>query len=266
VRSATNWEAIAIPASKSDSLSPESPAAGARRLAERAAELAAKSEHGRRLAPELASEIASTGLFGLCVPASAGGLEAPPAVLVECVEALARGDGAAGWCLAIGATSGLLLGYLPSETTREVFSRPDVVLGGVFAPRGRATPAGDGFRVSGRWPFASGCQHCDWLMGGCVVVEGDGLQLLPNGALDIRLMLAPAPEVRIHDTWQVMGLRGTGSHDIEFSDVLVPSSRSASVLSDAPVESVTVTETSDRGCSEDDGRWLNACIANRRAA
>jgi indole-3-acetate monooxygenase len=154
-----------------------------------------------------------------------GGLEAPPTVLLESVEALAYGDGSAGWCLAIAATSGLLLGYLPEGAAREIYVRPDVVLGGVFAPYGRGLPEGDGFRVSGRWPFASGCQHCDWLMGGC---------LLPDS--DPTLMLAPASAVRIHDTWTVMGLQGTGSHDIEFEELWIPREHSASVFSDEPTQ------------------------------
>jgi indole-3-acetate monooxygenase len=154
-----------------------------------------------------------------------GGLEASAAALIESVEVLAQGDGSAGWCLAIAATSGLLLGYLPEAAAREIHARPEVILGGVFAPYGRATPDGEGFRVSGRWPFASGCEHCDWLMGGCLVPDADP-----------RLMLAPAGEVRIHDTWTVMGLQGTGSHDIEFRELWIPRERTASVFSDEPVQ------------------------------
>jgi indole-3-acetate monooxygenase len=204
---------------------PESPLTAARRLAPQAAELAPRCERDRRLAPELVAAIADAGLFRLCVPAAAGGLEAPVSVLLESVEALAYGDGSAGWCLAIAATSGLLLGYLPEPAAREIHARPEVILGGVFAPRGRATPDGEGYRATGRWPFASGCEHSDWLMGGCVVEDSD-----------MRLMLAPSGEVRIHDTWTVMGLQGTGSHDIEFEEVWIPHEHSASVFSERPAQ------------------------------
>ena len=209
--------------------------AAARRIATQAAALAPRCERERRLAPELVGAIAEAGLFRLCVPAVAGGLEAPATALLESVEALAYGDGAAGWCLAIGATSGLLLGYLPADAAREIYSRPEVILGGVFAARGGATPEGAGYRVSGRWPFASGCGHCDWLMGGCAVHDGDGVRMLSSGKPDIRLMLAPADQVTIHDTWHVMGLRGTGSHDIEFDRLWVAAEHSASVLTDPPL-------------------------------
>ena len=109
-------------------------------------------------------------------------------------------------------------------------------MAGVFAPKGRATPEDGGFRVSGRWPFASGCRHAGWLMGGCVVEDGGGVRTLPNGMPDVRLMLAPAHAFTIHDTWQVMGLRATGSHDIELDGAHVPAELSASVFSDPPVQ------------------------------
>ena len=210
------------------------PVAAARALAPVAAEHAAAAERARRLPAPLVASLAEAGLFRLCVPAATGGLEAHPAVLVQAVEALARGDGAAGWCVAIGATSGLLAAYLPAERAREVFAEPSAIAGGVFAPRGRAVPADGGFRVSGRWPFASGCEHCDWLMGGCVVDEDGALQALPSGMPDVRLMLAPAREFTIHDTWHVAGLRATGSHDIELRDAFVPAEMAASVITDPP--------------------------------
>src|SRR4051794_16061459 len=212
------------------------PVAEAQRLAVTAAELAPEGERARRLAPGLADQIAQAGLFRLCVPASLGGLEAHPATLVRAVEALARGDGAAGWCVAIAATSGLVGGYLPPDGAREIYGSAASVAGGVFAPKGRALAQDGGFRVSGRWPFASGCTHCDWLMGGCVVLDGETPRLLPNGMPDVRLLLAPAGDFTIHDTWHVSGLRATGSHDIELGDTFIPAEHGASVFSDRPRE------------------------------
>lgn len=218
------------------SVAAEAAVGAAEQLAELAAELAAEAEQARRLTPRLVDDITGAGLFRLCVPASVGGLEATAEELVRVVEALARGDGAAGWCVAIAATSGLIAGYLPNAGAREIYGSASAVSGGVFAPKGRASPVDGGFRVSGRWPFASGCEHCDWLMGGSIVLDGGAPRTLPNGMPDVRLMLAPAGEVRIHDTWHVTGLRGTGSHDIEFDDLLVPAEHSVSVFSEQPRE------------------------------
>ena len=245
----------------------EQPVEAARRLATRAGELALETERGRRLAPELVSALADAGLFRLCVPAALGGLEASPAVLIECVEALARGDGSAGWCVAIAATSGLLAGYLPEDGAREIYSPPRSIVGGVFAPRGQAVPSAGGFQVSGRWPFASGCEHCEWLMGGCVVRDESGIRKLPGGMPDVRLMLAPAAQVRIHDTWHVSGLRGTGSHDIEFDELSIPAEHSASVFTRsavaawAPVRvpAVWAAGGRDRRCQPRD----RTCVAGR---
>jgi indole-3-acetate monooxygenase len=200
------------------------PVEAARRLASTAAELAPAAERDRQLAEPLVAALADAGLFRLCVPAAAGGLEAHPATLVAAVRALAAGDAAAGWCVAIAATSGLVAGYLPEEAAREIYAEPGTMVAGVFAPKGRAIPEAGGFRVSGRWPFASGCRHADWLMGGCVVEGG------------MRLMLAPAEQFTIHDTWHVMGLRGTGSHDIELDGVFIPAERTADVLGASPLQ------------------------------
>jgi alkylation response protein AidB-like acyl-CoA dehydrogenase len=204
--------------------------------AESAARHAAASDRDRRLPDELVRELADAGVYRLLVPASLGGLEAHPADLAAVVEDLARGDGAAGWCAAIGATSGVVAAYLPEDGAGEVFGGGRAIAGGVFAPRGRAVAAeGGGYTVSGRWPFASGCESCTWLMGGCVVEDGGSPRLLANGQPDVRLMLAPAADVAIHDTWTTMGLRGTGSHDIEFALLDVPERHSASLFSDRPL-------------------------------
>ena len=180
--------------------------------------------------------LGEAGLFRLCVPAAVGGLEAHPATLTAAVQALAAGDAAAAWCVAVGATSGLLAGYLPEDSARAIHAGPATMVAGVFAPRGRATAEAGGYRVSGRWPFASGCRHADWLMGGCVVDDGGTPRMLPNGMPDVRLVLAPAQTFTIHDTWHVVGLRATGSHDIELAGVHVPSELSASVFTDPPVQ------------------------------
>src|SRR5207244_5707152 len=148
----------------------------------------------------------------------------------------------------IGATSGVAAAYLPADAAREIYGPADVVTGGVFAPHGRAVVTDGGYRVTGRWPFASGCEHCAWLMGGSVVVENGTPRLLPNGMPDSRLMLFPATEARIIDTWTVSGLRGTGSHDIAVDDVFVPASRSLSLITDRPASRARSTRSPSSAC------------------
>ena len=184
-------------------------------------------EAGRRIPLPLVHALADAGVFRACVPRALGGLETHPSVFVTVLETIAAADGSAGWCAMIGATSGVVSAYLPDAVAREIYGTdPRTVTGGVFAPRGTAVPEGDGYRVSGRWPFASGSEHCAWLMGGCVVRGG--------GAPQARMMLFPATDARILDTWNVAGLRGTGSHDMTVEDVFVPADRSVSIVTDRP--------------------------------
>lgn len=199
----------------------------ARTLAPRISALAEETERGRRLPAELVSAFAEAGFFAMCVPKDLGGPELHPAEIVEVLETLAAADGAAGWCAMIAATTSVLAAYLPDADARTIYGTPGVATGGAYAPQGRGTPAPGGWRVTGRWAFASGCEHCAWLTGG-TVVEGAG------GQPEARLMLFPRGEVEIVDTWNVSGLRGTGSHDIAVKDVFVPAERSVSLTTNRP--------------------------------
>ncbi len=207
----------------------------ARALAPRAAALAGDAERDRRLPAELSGALAEAGLYRLCVPGFLGGAEAPPRDLIEVVEALAQGDAAAGWCVAVSATAGMLAAYLDEGPASEVFGDPANVVGGVFAPSGRAVVRGDELEVSGRWRFASNVANCDWLMGGCVVFDGETPRTLAAGRPDVQLVLFPATEIEVIDTWSVSGLRATGSHDMAVDGLLVPASRSASLISGTPL-------------------------------
>ena len=201
--------------------------AAVRQVAALAAEHAERSERERELAPEVVEAMRAADLFRLCVPRALGGAEATPRELVEAVEALARSDASAGWCLAVTATSGLVAAYLDESAAREIYGDAGVAVGGVFAPRGHAVGSGERLEVTGRWAFASGSPFCDWLMGGCLT-EIDGRPVEP------RLVLFPRGEVEIVDTWTVSGLCGTGSHDIEVERLSVPVSRSAAVIGASP--------------------------------
>lgn len=196
-------------------------------LRARIADAAATIEQQRRVPPALVAEMARAGLFRMLVPRDAGGLEVEPRVMLDVLEEVACGDGSAGWAVMIGATTGVIAAYLPEPAASEIFAAtPDGVTGGVFHPRGRAAVVDGGYRVSGRWPLASGCQHCAWLLGGCIVMADGKPKLRESGAPEARMMIFPARDAQIIDTWNVSGLRGTGSHDIAVEDLFVPAERS----------------------------------------
>jgi len=193
-------------------------------------------EAARQLPADLAGKLVQTGVFRLCVPHSLGGLEAAPAELLHAIETVATFDGSAGWCVMIGATSGMTAAYLEPATAREFYGDPQVVTGGVFAPKGKAAIDGDDYCISGRWQWASGSSHCRWLMGGCLVTENGKPRLLNGGIPETRMVLFPASDVIIHDTWHSSGLCGTGSNDMEVKGLRVPRRRSASIVTDKPLE------------------------------
>jgi len=191
-------------------------------------------ERERALPAELVQELRDGGQFGMCLPRSLGGGEVEPAEMVRTLETLAQGDGASAWCAMIASTSGLLGAYLPTEQAELIFDGGRSIVGGVFAPRGRASRVEGGYLVSGRWSFVSGIGHSDWVLGGCLVEQGDGFETIAGGGPDVRLMLMPRASVEVIDTWSVAGLCGTGSHDISVEAQLVPPDRAVSLFSDRP--------------------------------
>lgn len=190
------------------------------------AERAQRIEQDRRMPADLAERMAAAGLFRLLVPDLYGGLEVHPRTFFETLEQAACADGAVGWVLMIGATTGLMSASLPDEWARELYaSHPNNITSGVTAPLGRAVPTDGGMQVNGRWPFGSGSQVSDWICGGCLIMDEDGPRQGPYGPQSL-LMFFPASEVNIdEDTWYTSGLCGTGSHDIEVRDVFVPEGR-----------------------------------------
>jgi len=193
-------------------------------------------EEARRFPADLARAMAEAGLFRTLVPRSLGGLEVDPGTMLRAVELVAEADASVGWCVMIGATSAVIAAYLPPEVAREIFGDPMAIVGGVFAPLGRAVREGDHYRLSGRWPWASGSINCHWLMGGSAILEEGKPRLLANGMIDNRLLVFPAQQATLIDSWFVAGLSGTGSGEMEVQELRVPVSHAVSIMAERPVE------------------------------
>jgi alkylation response protein AidB-like acyl-CoA dehydrogenase len=131
------------------------------------------------------------------------------------------------------ATSASQAAFLPESAAREVYGSGVLGAGSVI-PRGRAVPVEGGYRLSGQWPLASGCQHAAWLGGNSLVFDGDQPRMDAHGMPDFKLMHVPAAECTILDTWYSTGLRGTGSHDFVVDDVFVPEDRTFSLFTAPP--------------------------------
>src|SRR5262245_41887374 len=181
-------------------------------------------EQGRRLPAELVSALKSARIYSMLVPRRYGGLELDPQSSFQVVAALARLDGSVGWNAMIGHIASLMP-FLGSPTLcEEIFQDgKDHVIAGSGQPVGRAERVPGGWRVTGAWPFASGCQNGEWIGGNWVMIEGGS----PIDSADgpgpmIRGCLMPAEHWEIRDTWHTFGLRGTGSHHVALTDVFVP--------------------------------------------
>lgn len=195
-------------------------------------------EADRRLPPVLVNSLAEAGFFRMLVPEVLGGLETNIITALQVFEEMAKVDGSVGWCTMIGATGGLVSAYLREDVAQTIYgTNPQVITGGALAPTGKAVAVDGGYRVTGRWQFNSGCQHCSWLMGTCTVYDDDTLRKGKRGEPVSTMMIFPASDVEIIDTWSVSGLRGSGSHDVAAKDVFVPDGYHASLAAGRPYHS-----------------------------
>jgi alkylation response protein AidB-like acyl-CoA dehydrogenase len=179
-------------------------------------------EADRRLPPALVRALKEAEVFRMAMPHEYGGPELDPLTQVRVIEELSRLDGSVGWCAMIGVTSGYLCAFLKEPAARRLYADLDAVTAGQVAPMGRADLVAGGYRVSGRWGFASGCHHADVMLAGCTIFDHGEPRHLANGQPETRLMLLPVSACTILDTWYTTGLRGTGSQDFIVNDVFVP--------------------------------------------
>ncbi len=190
-------------------------------------------ESGRALPPDLLDAMHGAGMFRTLLPRVLGGGEVHPASFVQFAEAVAMGDGSAGWCVGQGSGCSMIAAYLAPAIAREIFGPADGVLAWGFGPNGRAVVCEGGYRLTGRWSFASGSRHATWLGGHSLVCRPDGTPI-PDAAGETpeRTLLFPRRAATIIDDWQVMGLRGTGSDSYAVTDLFVPAAYSAARDSD----------------------------------
>jgi 3-hydroxy-9,10-secoandrosta-1,3,5(10)-triene-9,17-dione monooxygenase len=202
----------------------------ARGLAPVLRERAQLCEDGRSLPSVTVADFRAAGFLRTLQPARFGGHELSPDTLFELAREVGRACGSSAWCLALFGLHGRIVGLFEEAAQEDVYGvEGDAVVAGVFDPTGTAVAArhagAAGLRIRGRWRFASGCEHADWLALAARVARD------PEGPLpDVRCVLVPARAVRIEDTWHVAGLRGTGSHDVVVEDVFVPAHRAVSFL------------------------------------
>ena len=196
---------------------------------------AGEIEDARRVPADLLDQLRRAGCFRLVRPVSHGGLDASIADAMHVLESLARADASVAWIVMIGAGSWIDLAHLPRATFDALYADdPDAITAGVFNPTGSIAAFDGGYEVSGRWSFASGCEHADVIFANAVEGFVDGMPLL-RGAVFAR------DDVVIEDTWSVSGLCGTGSHHVHVDRAVVPADRTFTPMDGEPcVDSLIV--------------------------
>lgn len=177
-----------------------------------------------KLTDETVKLMKSAGNIRLLQPKAHGGLEAHPREFAETVMATAALDPAAGWINGVVGVHPYQLAYADPRVTVEIWADDvDTWIASPYAPQGVATPVDGGYIFNGRWQFSSGTDHCDWIFLGAMLGDAEGKPLMPPQMLH---MILPRKDYEIvEDSWNVVGLRGTGSKDVIVKDAFVPSYR-----------------------------------------
>jgi 3-hydroxy-9,10-secoandrosta-1,3,5(10)-triene-9,17-dione monooxygenase len=205
-------------------VAPELLLARARDIVPALRESAAEAERLRRLPPETLATLEAAGMWGAMRPTEAGGSAIDLGTFVHITRMLARGDASAGWIGAFFMSHGWVLSKLSAAAQADIFARRTWSLAAAAAaPPGRAEAVDGGYRLTGRWRFASGVMHASWV--------------LLTGMCDGRMLTFTLPigDVVVHDTWDVPGMKGTGSNDVAADGVFVPGHHAVGMetLSDA---------------------------------
>jgi len=185
-------------------------------------------EREQRLPKALVEQFHAAGFYNLVMPRELGGLQADPLTYVRVVEVVAEAAGAAGWNLANNSICQLIALGLPDEGVHEVFEHgaDSVVAGTAVMGGGRAVPVDGGYRVTGRWPFGSGCQESAWMLGSFQILDGAEPRRTPDGTSVYWRGFFQRSEAQIVEgSWDVAGLRATGSFDWTVDDVFLPERR-----------------------------------------
>ena len=182
---------------------------------------AVETEALRTLPADLVDQAEQLGLTTMLLPRALGGLETDPFSTMTAVEMLAHADGSAGWSVLISNAT-FLLAWLDPSVARDVLPGQPFSAASMFGPFGRGVPAEGGFTLTGQWPFCSASPHAEMFMNGMLVFDGDTPRHVGDGKPDWRFALFSKDDAQVLDTWDALGLRGSGSHDVCTASTFVP--------------------------------------------
>ena len=186
-------------------------------------------EQTRRMPEQLMDRLHKARLFRMLLPRPVGGDEVEPGIYLRVIEEISRSDASVGWNLFVANSAALLAPHLPHETARTIFANSRAIIAWGPPNESFANAEQGGYRVSGRWSFASGCRNATWMGAHCRVREPDGtIRTHADGRPLVLSLLFPAEKATLIDTWDTIGLRGTASDSYALDDVFVPEAFSGS--------------------------------------
>lgn len=190
---------------------------------------AGEIESTRELPRPLFEALADAGLFRMVVHAAAGGDEVDFPTYLDIVEEIGKADASVAWCLNQAASFATYAPCMPLSVAQLIFQEnPRGVVANTPTPSAKAISVPGGYRVTGKHAYGTGCHHASWMASRAQIVDDGTPRLLPNGDPEIRYFMVPADQAEIIDTWDVAGLRGTGTHHWAVQDVFVPEERTFS--------------------------------------
>lgn len=195
----------------------------ARSVAEKLREGTRRIEAARELPPDLREAMHEARMFRMTLPKAIGGDEVDISTLAQVTEIIASADASAGWVLGQGSGCAMSASFLRADVAKRLFGPRDAVLAWGAGIQGTGHVVPGGYRVSGKWSFASGSRHATMLGAHCKIIEADGQQRQrADGSIADRTALIARGKARIIDDWHVTGLKGTGSDSYEVRDLFVP--------------------------------------------
>ena len=183
------------------------------RLGERALE----AERLRRLPPATVDDLIASGFTETLVPARYGGTQADFPAILDPVRRMAHGCASSAWTIGFYALHNWMLALFDERAQEEAFATRPFLAPAPLAPTGRGLPTDDGVRLTGRWSWATGVMHGNWIIVGALCGADD--------AIYPAMALVPADDIQIDDVWRTDGMRATGSNDVVITEVFVPAHR-----------------------------------------
>src|SRR5438309_5343336 len=181
-------------------------------------------EREQRLPPALVERLHAAGFYRMVIPRALGGLEVNPLTYLRVVELLAEGAGSVGWNIANNSVGQLVTLGLSDEGVDEIYARgaDTVIAGTAVMGGGRAVPVDGGYRVTGRWPFGTGCQESSWMLGSFQILDGDQPRRSPDGtSVYWRGIFSRSEAQNVQGSWDVTGMRAPGSLDWPIDDIIL---------------------------------------------